>query len=88
MESIKIDIDYSNAEKAAAQLERLAEAADRAKTALAGLNEELHGGATIQMVGDVCRVDILPYKKADNCLTDQLARSPNSGRSYSTNHGL
>lgn len=63
MDSLKIEVDYSDVETASKHLDRLAEAADRARAALSGLNEEVHGGVTIQMVGDVCQVDILPIEK-------------------------
>lgn len=60
MKDIKIAIDSSDAKQAAEHLDLIAKAAEKAKIALADLSKEIHGGVTIQIAGDLCRVDILP----------------------------
>lgn len=56
--NLSINVDSSEAEQAARNLERLADAAERAEKALASLHGFAHGGVRIQMVGDVAQVHV------------------------------
>lgn len=60
MENLGIEVTCSGAEEATEKLEQLADAADRACAALTSLNNQAHGGIVIQIVGDLCKVDIKP----------------------------
>lgn len=63
MNSNRLEYDSEEAEKTASILERLADAAQKAEKALTDLEGRCHGGITIQMVGDICRVDIAPVSE-------------------------
>lgn len=56
--NLSINVDSSEAEQAARNLERLADAAERAEKAHASLHGFAHGGVRIQIVGDVAQVDV------------------------------
>lgn len=59
---LTVKISADGAETAEAMLNRIADAAERAKKAINELNGSLHGGISIQIVGDVARVSIAPVE--------------------------
>lgn len=56
--SVKISTEGGSA--AEAVLNRIADAAERAKAAIESLNGAAHGGIKIQIVGDLAQVEIAP----------------------------
>ena len=62
MQELGLKIDCTDAVKAAEALERLAKAAEAAEAAIAKLNGQAHGGVVFQMVGDICKCEVLPSK--------------------------
>ena len=55
---LALKIDFAAADDAAAALDRLAEAAERAEAAIRSLEGATHGGITIQIVGDRANCEI------------------------------
>lgn len=53
-----LKIDFADADNAAAALDRLAEAAERAEAAIRSLQGAAHDGITIQVVGNIAKCDI------------------------------
>ena len=55
---LSLKIDFADADNAAAALDRLAEAAERAEAAIRSLEGAAHGGITIQIVGKLANCEI------------------------------
>ena len=55
-----LKIDFADADNAAAALDRLADAAERAEAAIRSLQGAAHDGITIQIVGDIVSCEIRP----------------------------
>lgn len=74
MQELGLKIDCTDAVKAAEALERLAKAAEAAEAAIAKLNGQAHGGVVFQMVGDICKCEVLPVLHKGEAVMPSIAR--------------
>ena len=74
--NLSINVDSSEAEQAARNLERLADAAERAEKALASLQAREHGGVRIRVVGEVAEVHVFAVEPEYTTMNTVVAGKP------------
>ena len=60
LDKLHISVNSSEVETATAALDRLSDAAERARKALEDLSETPHGGIKINVIGEIAAIEIAP----------------------------